>query len=180
MQAIVVHALGDPDVLTLRSIPPLTPGPARCSSASRRSGSTSPIPNGAAGVYDPPEPALDVPGDEAAGRRRGARRGRRGRLARRRVAFWAPRTSGAYAEYAVAPPAALFSLRDDLDFAMAAALPAQGLTAYGLAHFATALTPGRPPWSTRPPAASARCWCSCWCGAGSGCSAPRRPQAGAG
>jgi NADPH2:quinone reductase len=61
----------------------------------------------------------------------------------RRVAFWAPRTSGTYAEYTVVPAVVLFSLLDDLPFEVGAALPAQGLTAYGLAHFATELAPGQ-------------------------------------
>jgi len=58
------------------------------------------------------------------------------------VAFWAPRTSGTYAEFAVTPASSLFSLLDDLDFDVAAALPVQGLTAYGLAHYATRLSLG--------------------------------------
>ncbi len=61
----------------------------------------------------------------------------------RRVAFWAPRTSGAYAELVAAPAATLFHLLDAIDFTTGAALPAQGLTAYGLAHLSTALAPGQ-------------------------------------
>jgi NADPH2:quinone reductase len=61
----------------------------------------------------------------------------------RRVAFWAQHTSGTYAEYAVAPLNALFSLLDQIEFPVAAALPAQGLAAYGLANAATQLAPGQ-------------------------------------
>jgi NADPH2:quinone reductase len=94
------------------------------------------------GIYDPP--ALPwIPGDEAAGVVESLGDGVDREWLGRRVAFWAPRTSGTYAEYAVAPVSALFMLLDGIAMPVAAALPAQGLTAYGLAHFATALAPGQ-------------------------------------
>jgi NADPH2:quinone reductase len=43
----------------------------------------------------------------------------------------------------VCPASGLFSLLEDIDFTVGAALPAQGLTAYGLSHFATDLVPGQ-------------------------------------
>ena len=92
------------------------------------------------GVYDPPRLPW-IPGNEAAGVVEGLGAGVDPAWLGRRVAFWAPRTSGTYAEYAAAPAATLFALRDDLDFSVGAALPVQGLTAYGLTHVATALTP---------------------------------------
>ncbi len=94
------------------------------------------------GVYDPP--ALPwIPGNEAAGIVEEVGEEVGGEWRGRRVAFWAPRTSGAYAEYVTAPAGALFVLQDGIDFPVAAALPAQGLTAWGLSHTATALAPGR-------------------------------------
>ena len=67
------------------------------------------------GVYDPP--ALPwIPGNEAAGVVEALGAGVDPMWQGRRVAFWAMRTSGAYAEYAAAPAAALFALRDDIDF----------------------------------------------------------------
>jgi len=60
-----------------------------------------------------------------------------------RVAFWSFESSGTYAESAVAPVDSLFRVPDDITLDVAAALPVQGLTAYGLAHFATALGPGQ-------------------------------------
>ena len=62
----------------------------------------------------------------------------------RRVAFWAmpPAVSGTYAEYAVAPARSLFLLGPDTPFDLGAAFPQQGLTAYGLAFFATVIHPG--------------------------------------
>lgn len=93
-------------------------------------------------MYDPP--ALPwIPGNQAAGVVEALGPQVEPAWLGRRVAFWAPRTSGTYAEYAVAPANALFSLLDHVDVAMAAALPVQGLTAYGLANFASALTPGQ-------------------------------------
>src|SRR6476619_3395332 len=142
MQAIVVHALGDPEVLTLRAHPiPAAgtgEGPVRLQAVGVNFSDTE----RRRGIYDPP--ALPwIPGNEAAGVVEAVGAGVEADWLGRRVAFWAPRTSGAYAEYTVAPANTLFSLLDGLDIAVAAALPAQGLTAYGLAHFATALTPGQ-------------------------------------
>lgn len=94
------------------------------------------------GIYDPP--ALPwIPGNEAAGTVEKAGVGVALDWVGLRVAFWAPRTSGTYAELATVSAAALFRLRDDIDFTTGAALPAQGLTAYGLAHFATSLSAGQ-------------------------------------
>jgi len=142
MQAIVVTALGGPEVLTIGSAPVPRPGPGEVlvrlhaigvnfSDAERRRGS-----------YDPP--ALPwIPGNEAAGVVAETGVGVEPAWLGRRVAFWAPRTSGTYAEYACAPVTALFDVLDGVDFATAAALPVQGLTAYGLTHVATALTRGQ-------------------------------------
>jgi NADPH2:quinone reductase len=92
-------------------------------------------------VYDPP--ALPwIPGNEAAGVVERVGAGVERRWLGRRVAFWAPRTSGAYAEYVTAPTTTLFDLVDGIDFPAAAALPAQGLTAYGLSHVVTTLGRG--------------------------------------
>jgi len=54
----------------------------------------------------------------------------------RRVAFYAapPAVSGTYADLATCPATALMPLPDALDFVTAAAIPAQGLTAYLLVH----------------------------------------------
>jgi NADPH2:quinone reductase len=94
------------------------------------------------GVYDPP--ALPwIPGNEAAGVVERVGAGVDSTWSGRRVAFWAPRTSGAYAEYAATPASTLFALRDDIEFPVGAALPVQGLTAYGLSHFSTALAAGQ-------------------------------------
>jgi NADPH2:quinone reductase len=142
MQAIVVHALGGPEVLVLRSHPVPEPGPGEVLVRIHAIGVNFSDTERRRGVYDPP--ALPwIPGNEAAGVVEGLGPGVDPTWSGRRVAFWAPRTSGTYAEYAAAPAATLFALRDEIDFSVGATLPVQGLTAYGLSHFATALTPGQ-------------------------------------
>lgn len=63
----------------------------------------------------------------------------------RRVALYAPRpaVSGTYAELAICPVAALMPLPDGLDFVTAAAVPAQGLTAFLLVHRAARIRAGQ-------------------------------------
>ena len=142
MQAIVVHALGRPEVLALRTHPTPEPGPGEVLVRLHAVGVNFSDTERRRGVYDPP-PLPWIPGNEAAGLVERLGPGVDSAWLGRRVAFWAPRTSGTYAEYATAPAAALFALRDDLSYSIGAALPAQGLTAYGLSHVATALAPGQ-------------------------------------
>lgn len=142
MQAIVVHALGDPSVLTLRAHPVPRPGQGEVLVRLRAIGVNFYDTERRRGLYHPP-PLPWIPGDEAAGVVDAVGPGVEEGWVGRRVAFWAPHTSGAYAEYTVAPANRLFSLVEGIDFAVAAALPVQGLTAYGLAAYATALDPGQ-------------------------------------
>ena len=142
MQAIVVKALGEPEVLTLGPHPTPEPGPGQVLVRLHAIGVNFSDTERRRGVYDPP-PLPWIPGNEGAGVVEAVGEGVEAGWLARRVAFWAPRTSGAYAEYAVAPASTLFSLVDEIDFTIGAALPAQGLTAYGLAHFATDLARGQ-------------------------------------
>jgi NADPH:quinone reductase len=142
MKAIVVHALGEPDVLVLRTHPTPEPGPGEVLVRLHAIGVNFSDTERRRGVYDPPSLPW-IPGNEAAGVVETLGPGVDPAWRGRRVAFWAPRTSGAYAEYTVAPAATLFALRDDLDFARGAALPVQGLTAYGLSHIVTTLKAGQ-------------------------------------
>ena len=140
MRAVVADSLGEPDVLTLRSHPVPQPGPGEVLVRLQAIGVNFSDTERRRGVYDPP--ALPwIPGNEGVGivEALGPQVERAWRGCR--VAFWAPRTSGTYAEYAVVPVSALFSLLDETDVAVAAALPVHGLTAYGLANFATSLMP---------------------------------------
>jgi NADPH:quinone reductase len=141
MRAIVVHKLGAPDVLQTGHRPVPEAGPGEVLVRLQAIGVNFSDTERRRGVYD--APALPwTPGNEAAGTVEGAGAGAEAWVGRR-VAFWAPKTSGCYAEYATVAAAALFHLRDDIDFSTGAALPAQGLTAYGLARASTALGPGQ-------------------------------------
>jgi NADPH:quinone reductase len=142
MQAIVVQALGDPEVLTLRSHPIPDPGPGEVLVRIEAVGVNFTETEKRRGVYNPP-PLPWIPGDEGAGIVEATGQGVDRAWLGRRVAFWAPRTSGTYAQYTVAPVNALFSLLDQVEFPIAAALPTQGLTAYGLANAATELKRGQ-------------------------------------
>jgi len=142
MRAIVVHTLGDPDVLTLRSHPVPRADAGEVLVRLEAVGVNFSDTERRRGIYDPP--ALPwIPGNEAAGVVEAVGGGVDLGLLGRRVAFWAPRTSGTYAEYAATPASTLFTVLDDIEPAVAAALPAQGLTAYGLAYFATSLERGQ-------------------------------------
>ncbi|HJS42315.1 MAG TPA: quinone oxidoreductase [Gemmatimonadales bacterium] len=142
MRAIVVYRLGDPSVLTLRSHPTPQPGPGEVLVRLQAIGVNFADTERRRGAYDPP--ALPwIPGIEGAGVVEALGPDVAPVWLGRRVAFWAPNTSGTYAEYAVTPANSLFSLLDHLDFNVAAALPVQGLTAYGLAHYATSLHQGQ-------------------------------------
>jgi NADPH:quinone reductase len=142
MQAIIVHALGGPEVMALHTRATPAPGPGEVLVHLYAIGVNFSDTERRRGVYDAPSLPW-TPGNEAAGVVEGTGPGVDPGWLGRRVAFWAPRTSGTYAEYAAAPVAALFALRDDLSFSLGAALPAQGLTAYGLSHVVTALAPGQ-------------------------------------
>jgi NADPH2:quinone reductase len=142
MRAIIVHALGDPDVLTLGSKETPDPGPGEVLVRLHAIGVNFSDTERRRGAYDPPELPW-IPGNEGAGIVEVLGSGVEPKWLGRRVAFWAFRTTGTYAEYACVPAAALFALADGIEFSIAAALPVQGLTAYGLSHAATALARGQ-------------------------------------
>ena len=142
MRAIIVRTLGDPDVLTLGTTDIPRPGPGEVLVRLHAIGVNFSDTERRRGAYDPPKLPW-IPGNEAAGVVEAVGAGVEPDWRGRRVAFWAPRTSGTYAEYASVAAAALFHLMDGLDFSVAASLPVQGLTAYGLSQVATALAPGQ-------------------------------------
>jgi NADPH2:quinone reductase len=109
MRAIVADTLGDPGVLTLRSRPTPQPGPGEVLVRLQAIGVNFSDTERRRGVYDPP--ALPwIPGNEAAGLVEALGSEVEPDWLGRRVAFWAPRTSGTYAECAVAPANCLFSI----------------------------------------------------------------------
>jgi NADPH:quinone reductase len=142
MRAIVVHALGGPDVLVLGSTDVPRPASGELLVRLHAIGINFSDTERRRGTYDPPGLPW-IPGNEAAGIVEGVGADVEPAWIGRRVAFWAPRTSGTYAEYACVAAGAVFELVDGLEFPLAAALPVQGLTAYGLSHAATALAAGQ-------------------------------------
>jgi NADPH2:quinone reductase len=92
------------------------------------------------GKYSPP-PLPWIPGREAAGVVVTAGPGVDPALVGARVAYFAPRASGSYAELAAVPADALFRFETELPFEVMAALPQQGLTAHGVLRLA-AMRPG--------------------------------------
>jgi NADPH2:quinone reductase len=141
MHAIVVHSLGSPEVLVWRAHPNPRPGPEQVLVRLHAIGVNFADTERRRGLYQRVDLPW-IPGDEAAGVVEGLGPGVPARWLGRRVAFWSPARSGSYAEYAVAPLDCLFELVDGIDFVTGAALPVQGLTAYGLAYRATALPAG--------------------------------------
>jgi NADPH2:quinone reductase len=143
MRAIVVQKLGPPEVLELSEAPVPEPGSGQVLVQLHAAGVNFSDTERRRGVY----PAFDlpwIPGTEGAGRVVAVGPDVEPALLDRRVAFWAmpPAVSGTYAEYAVVPTSALFLLGPDTPFEVGAAFPQQGLTAYGLAFFATVIHPG--------------------------------------
>jgi NADPH2:quinone reductase len=142
MQAIVVHRFGDPDVLQVGTAADPSPGPGQVLVRVQVAGVNFSDTERRRGLYR--VPALPwIPGNEAAGVIEALGDGVSPSWLGARVAFWSFEASGTYADYAVAPVHSLFRVPEAIALDIAAALPVQGLTAYGLAHYATALAPGQ-------------------------------------
>jgi NADPH2:quinone reductase len=143
MPAIIVRKLGPPEVLELGEAPVPEPGPGQVLVRLHATGVNFSETERRRGVFDAPSFPW-TPGFEGAGEVVAAGLGVDPGLVDRRVAFWGkpPATSGTYAEYALAPAGSLFFLGDGVPFDLGAALPQQGLTAYGLAFFASTVRPG--------------------------------------
>ena len=144
MRAIIMQRTGGPEVLELGDAPAPAPGPGEALVEIRACGVNFADTEWRRAVYRPP-PLPAIPGGEGAGvvveigpdvdpSWRG-----------RRVALYAPRAavSGTYAELATCPATALVALPDELDFTTAAAVLAQGLTAYLLVHRAARIRAGQ-------------------------------------
>jgi NADPH:quinone reductase len=141
MRAIVVTSLGGPEVLQLREVaPPPPPGAGEVAVQHEAIGVNFADTEGRRGVYRAPVLPW-IPGREAAGRVVEVGPGADPALLGSRVAYFDPRASGSYAERATVSAGALFRLDVELPFEIMAALPQQGLTAYGLLDFA-AVRPG--------------------------------------
>lgn len=143
MDAIVVRALGGPEVLQLERVPIPRPHAGQVLVALHATGVNFADTERRRGVYATPQLPW-IPGSEGAGVVAAVGDAVDQSLLGRRVAFWAPppAVSGTYAEFAVAPVDSLMILDDRVSFAHGAALPLQGLTAYMLIHAAARVRPG--------------------------------------
>lgn len=142
MRAIVVRSLGGPEVLQLADIPePGPPAPGEVVVKIEAVGVNFADTERRRGIYSAP-PLPWVPGREAAGVVLATGSGVDAALVGERVAYFAPRASGSYAELATVPASALFRFEAELAFDVMAALPSQGLTAHGVLRLA-AVRPGQ-------------------------------------
>lgn len=144
MRAIIAQSLGDPDVLELAEAPRPEPGPKQVLVRLHAAGVNFSDTERRRGVYRRPDLPW-IPGMEGAGAVEGVGPGADPGLVGERVAFWAmpPAVSGTYAEFAVAPAGSLFRLGSGVGFESGAALPLQGLTAYGVVHLAARIEAGQ-------------------------------------
>lgn len=133
MRAIVMQRVGGPEVLELADVPAPSPKPGGVLVEIHARGVNFADTETRRARYRP-TPLPWIPGAEGAGVVVQTGVGVDPAWRARRVAFYAPppAVSGTYAEYATCPESALMPLPDGLDFATAAAIPAQGLTAYML------------------------------------------------
>jgi NADPH:quinone reductase len=138
MHAVIVRQFGGPDVLTLAELPEPTPAAGEVLVRLRAIGVNFADTERRRAVYDVPELPW-TPGHEAAGEVIGLGAGVAAELLGQRVGFWSPRSSAGYAQLATVPAAELFRFPRALDWSLMAALPLQGLTAYGVVHRAARL-----------------------------------------
>jgi NADPH2:quinone reductase len=144
VRAIVATELGEPEVLRLSEAVRPAPGPGQVLVRVYVAGVNFSDTERRRGVYRRPDLPW-IPGTEGAGVVEEIGTTVHPGWIGERVAFWAmpPAVSGTYAEYAVAPEWSLFRLGDRLGFEQGAALPLQGLTAYGVVHLAARIEAGQ-------------------------------------
>jgi NADPH2:quinone reductase len=141
VRAIQVTRFGPPEVLTLTTLPDPMPAPGEVRVRVHAIGVNFSDTERRRAVFDPP--ALPwVPGREAAGVVDLVGEGVDPALAGARVAYYSRRRGGAYAELATVAVDELLHFPDSVPFATMAAVPVQGLTAWGLVHFAANVRPG--------------------------------------
>jgi len=129
MRAVLMRRTGGPEVLELTDVPEPAPGPGEVLvDLEARGANFADTERRVAKYRSTPLPA--ILGAEGAGTVVATGAGVEAAWRGRRVAFYAPSTSGTYADRATCPVDALMPLPDGLDLVTAAAIPAQGLTAY--------------------------------------------------
>ena len=141
MRAIQITGFGPPEVLTLATVPDPTPAPGQVRVRIHAIGVNFSDTERRRAVFDPPELPW-VPGREAAGVIDVVGEGVDPALLGARVAYYSRRPGGAYAELATVAVDELLHFPDSVPFATMAAVPVQGLTAWGLVHFVANVRPG--------------------------------------
>ena len=142
MRAIEAQSFGDPSVLQIGEAARPSPDRGQVLVRLQFAGVNFADTERRRGLYRLPELPW-IPGNEGAGIVEALGSGVDASWLGARVAFWSFESSGTYAEYAVAPAHSLFRVPEGLSLEIAAALPVQGLTAFGLAHFATSMAKGQ-------------------------------------
>lgn len=144
MRAIVMHRAGGPEVLELEDVPAPAPKAGEVLVELRGRGVNFADTEWRRARYRP-TPLPWILGSEGAGTVVETGAGVESSWRGRRVAFYAPppATSGTYADLATCPATALMPLPDELTGVTAAAIPAQGLTAYLLVHRAARIRDGQ-------------------------------------
>jgi NADPH2:quinone reductase len=127
MKAIRMHAFGGPDVLRLDEVDVPEPGAGQVLIKVVAAGVTFGDVMKRRGAFGQDVPLPSGLGIEVSGTVAGAGRGGNGLATGAPVMAW---VEHGYAEYAVAPAAAVVPLPDGVDLRTAAALPVKGLTAY--------------------------------------------------
>jgi NADPH2:quinone reductase len=130
MKAIVCKAWGPPDSLELQDLPELVPGPGEVAIEVRAAGVNFPDVLTVQGKYQVKPPLPFTPGNEFAGVVRALGEGVRGLAVGDQVIGFTQ--TGAFAQQAIAPAAALMPMPPGMDFDTAAAIT---LT-YGTSHHA--------------------------------------------
>jgi NADPH2:quinone reductase len=174
MRAIQITGFGPPEVLTLATVPDPTPPPGEVRVRIHAIGVNFSDTERRRAVFDPPELPW-VPGREAAGVIDVVGQGVDPALVGARVAYYSRRRGGSYAELATVAVDELVHFPDSVPFATMAAVPVQGLTAWGLVHFLAGVQPATWCSCTPPRAASASSRSSSPGGPGPVSLAPCRP-----
>ena len=142
MRAIIVTRLGGPEVLELSSAPLPEAAPGEVRVRLQAIGVNFADTERRRGIYATPQLPW-TPGHEGAGVVDEIGEGVSPGLLGARVAFWSRASSGAYAESVTVPVGDLFQFPAPVSFAQMAALPLQGLTAWGVVHLAARIKNGQ-------------------------------------
>jgi NADPH2:quinone reductase len=141
MKAVVIHATGGPDRLTVAEVPDPVPGPGEVLLNVAYAGCNWADTQVRNGIYPHPMTYPMVLGFEVSGVVAALGPDVRGARVGDRVAAF-PEKGGAYAEQCVASANGLIRLPDSVPLDVAAAFPIQALTAYHMLHTVFDLEPG--------------------------------------